>query len=157
MGPDKMAKLIGWREWISLPELGVDRVKVKVDTGARTSALHAADLLATQEDGCEYVTFTLHPLQNNTQVSVSCKAPVKEHRVVKDSSGREETRVVIETEVALGEDRWPIELTLTDRETMGFRMLLGRNAIRSMYYVDPTNSFLLTAPEADDRDFEEEE
>ena len=152
-----MAKLIGWREWVSLPQLGIDRVKVKVDTGARTSAIHAADLVATQEDGQEYVSFTLHPLQENTQVSVACRAPVKEHRVIKDSGGREETRVVIETNVQLGDDCWPIEVTLTDREHMGFRMLLGRNAIRSLYYVDPTNSFLQTAPEADDREFEEEE
>ena len=152
-----MAKLIGWREWVRIPELGIDRIKVKVDTGARTSALHASDLVATQEDGQEYVTFTLHPLQNNTQVSIECHAPVKEHRTVRDSGGHEETRVVIETEIELGDDRWPIELTLTDREQMGFRMLLGRNAIKSQFYVDPSQGFLLTAPESIDSEFEEEE
>ena len=151
-----MAKLVGWREWVRLPELGVDRVKVKVDTGARTSALHAQDLVSFREGEQEFVSFTLHPLQNNTQVALQCKAPVLEHRVIKDSGGHEETRVVIETTVELGDDVWPIELTLTDREQMGFRMLLGRKALRSRFYVDPTRSFQLTSPESNDRDFEEE-
>ena len=151
-----MAKLVGWREWVSLPELGVDRVKVKVDTGARTSALHASELVSTKEGDLEFVSFTLHPLQNNTQTKIRCKARVKEHRLVKDSGGREETRVVIETNIILGDDQWTIELTLADRETMAFRMLLGRNAIRNQFYVDPTRAYLLTAPESDDRDFEEE-
>ena len=152
-----MAQLVGWREWLSLPGLGVDRIKVKVDTGARTSALHAFNLQSYKQDDGEWVSFSLHPLQENTQTEIACRAKVKEHRTVKDTSGREQTRVVIETQVLLGADSWPIELTLTDRETMGFRMLLGRNAIRGRYYVDPTQSFLLSASESTDSDYQEEE
>ena len=152
-----MAKLAGWREWVSLPDLQVDRVKVKVDTGARTSALHAFELQAELVDGEEWVSFRLHPLQDNTQVEVACRAPVKEHRVVRDSGGHEETRVVIETQVTLAGDTWPIELTLTDRENMGFRMLLGRTALTGMFYVDPTQSFILSSSESSSGDFHEEE
>ncbi len=151
-----MAKLVGWREWVSLPALGVDRIKVKVDTGARTSALHAFKLTSILVDGEEWVEFDLHPLQNNTQVVVSCRAPVKEHRTVRDSGGHEETRVVIETTVGLGGDEWPIEMTLTDRENMGFRMLLGRTSIKNRFYVDPTQAFILTGPQNNDQDFAEE-
>ena len=152
-----MARLIGWREWVALPELQIDRIKVKVDTGARTSALHAFKLHSFLKDGVEWVTFGLHPLQDNTQLEVECTAKVKEHRVVRDSGGHEETRVVIETNVAVDGEEWPIELTLTDRENMGFRMLLGRNAIRGRFYVDPTAAFLLSAPASTDTDFKEEE
>jgi hypothetical protein len=151
-----MAKLIGWREWASLPKLGVDRVKVKVDTGARTSALHAYKLELTEEKGKEWVTCYLHPLQKNTELEVICRAPVKERRVVKDSGGHEETRVVIDTKIEIGGARWSIELTLTDRENMGFRMLLGRRAIKGRFYVDPTQSFLLTQRETDDSSDQEE-
>ena len=151
-----MAKLVGWREWVSLPALGIDRVKVKVDTGARTSALHAADLVATKQGEQEFVSFNVYPLQENRQVKVACSAPVKEHRTVRDSGGHEETRVVIETPITLGDDTWNIEVTLTDRESMGFRMLLGRNAIKGQYYVDPTQAFLLSSPESTDQEFEEE-
>ena len=152
-----MARLVGWREWINLPDLGVDRIKVKVDSGARTSALHAFNLQAFQQDDQEWVTFSLHPLQENTQVEVPCRALVKEHRIVRDSGGHEETRVVIETNVTLGDESWPIELTLTDRENMGFRMLLGRNAVKGLFYIDPTQSFLLSSAESTDGDFHEEE
>ena len=152
-----MARLIGWREWVSLPDLGVDRVKVKVDTGARTSVLHAFKLQAFLEDGEEWVTFGLHPIQDNTTLEVECKAKVKEHRVVRDSGGHEETRVVIETHVTLGDETWPIELTLTDRENMAFRMLLGRTALVNRFYVDPVQSFLTSSPESTDHDYQEEE
>ena len=152
-----MARLIGWREWVSLPELGVDRVKVKVDTGARTSVLHAFNLQAFLEDDQEWVTFSVHPLQENTTVEVACRARVKEHRTVRDSGGHEETRVVIDTMVSLGGETWLVELTQTDREAMAFRMLLGRNAIFNRYYVDPTQSFILSSPESTDHDFQEEE
>jgi hypothetical protein len=152
-----VAKLVGWREWINLPDLGVDRIKVKVDSGARTSALHAFNLQAFRENDQEWVTFSLHPLQQNTQLEVPCRALVKEHRIVRDSGGHEETRVVIETNVTLGDERWPIELTLTDRENMGFRMLLGRNAVKGLFYIDPTQSFLLSSAESTNAGFHEEE
>ena len=142
-----MPKLIGWSEWVSLPELDVDRVKVKVDTGARTSAVHAFGITSEMRDGQEWVSFSMHPLQENTQVQLNCTAVVKEHRKIRDSGGHEEVRVVIDTSIELGGERWPIELTLTDREHMDFRMLLGRNAIKNRFYVDPHNEFLLTSPE----------
>ncbi|MFT7651289.1 MAG: hypothetical protein ACI9UU_000391 [Candidatus Azotimanducaceae bacterium] len=103
------------------------------------------------------MTFSLHPLQENTQVEVPCRALVKEHRIVRDSGGHEETRVVIETNVTLGDERWPIGLTLTDGENMGLRMLLGRNAVKGLFYIDPTQSFLLSSAESTDADFHEEE
>lgn len=152
-----MAKLVGWQEWVSLPELGIDRVKVKVDTGARTSALHAQAITSTLIDDEEWVAFKLHPLQDNTQVEVDCRARVTGHRVVRDSGGHEQTRVVIETLIQLGDDEWPIEMTLTNRENMGFRMLLGRNAIVNRHYVDPSQAFILTMPEIDDAQLDEEE
>ncbi len=139
-----MAELVGWREWVRLPDLGIDRIKVKVDTGARISALHACRLTSVLVDGEEWVEFVLHPLPDNTLVEVACRAPVKAHRVVRNSGGREETRVVIETTVQLGDHTWPIELTLTDRENMALRMLLGRTAIRNRFYVDPGRAFVLT-------------
>ena len=149
--------MVGWREWVALPDLGIDRVKVKVDSGARTSALHAFKLQTYDHQGEEWVRFGLHPLQANTHVEIECQAKVKERRTVRDSGGHEELRVVIETPVSLGDHSWPIELTLTDRENMGFRMLLGRNAVKGHYYIDPTQSFLLSSAESSDADFHEEE
>ena len=151
-----MAKLIGWSEWASLPELAVERVKVKVDTGARTSALHAVNLATEMRDGQEWISFTLHPLQENTQVALTCTAAVKEYRTVRDSGGHEESRAVIDTAIEVGGEEWPIEVTLTDREHMAFRMLLGRSAIKNKFYVDPNNEYLITSPEATDSHFEEE-
>lgn len=154
-----MARLIGWREWVGLPDLGIDRIKVKVDTGAKTSALHAFKVTTQVEDGQEWVEFLVHPLQKNTQVEVRCRAPVKEHRTVRDSGGHEESRIVIDTVVELGDERWPIEVTLTDRESMGFRMLLGRSALRHKFYVDASHAYVLTRAVAGDdptADYEEE-
>ena len=152
-----MAKLVGWREWVSLPAFDVERIKVKVDTGARTSALHASHITTRMQGDEEWVDFTIQPLQKNTDVEVARSARVKEYRHIRDSGGHEERRAVIETDVQLGDDTWPIELTLTDRENMRFRMLLGRNAICSRYYVDPTQSFVLShGPANSSADNEEE-
>ncbi len=151
-----VARLIGWREWVSLPQLDIQRIKVKVDTGARTSALHAFAIESFDQDGQEWVRFSVHPLQDNLDHVAVATAPVKERRIVRDSGGHEENRIVIETEIHLAEDSWPIELTLTDRENMSFRMLLGRNAIVQLYYVDPSQSFLLTDAVPGNADYEEE-
>jgi hypothetical protein len=134
---------VGWREWMALPDLGIEYIKVKVDTGARTSALHAFFVEPYTHQSNEWVRFRIHPLQKNTQNVIECNAPVKDRRVVTDSGGHKEYRYVIETTFSLGEIAWSSELTLTDRDTMKFRMLLGRTALDGMFLVDPSASYLL--------------
>lgn len=136
--------IIGWREWVALPALGCEAIKAKVDTGARSSSLHAFDLeLYVAEDGGQRVRFEIHPLQRSRRSAIEVDAPVAETRVVRNpgGGGREELRPVIVTPVRLRGEAWPIELTLTRRDAMGFRMLLGRQAIRGRFLVDPGRSF----------------
>lgn len=133
--------MIGWREWVRLPDLGVDSIKTKVDTGARTSSLHAFDLKEVEKDGEVWVRFIVHPEQRSSHPSIQVELPLLAHRRVRDSGGRSELRPVVETVVELMGRRWPIELTLTGRDAMGFRMLLGRQAIRRRFLVDPGGSF----------------
>ncbi|NNE43958.1 MAG: ATP-dependent zinc protease [Gemmatimonadetes bacterium] len=139
---EKELSPIGWREWIGLPGLGVTAVKAKVDTGARSSALHAFDVKTFMQDGREYVRFKIHPNQRDTKDTVSAEAPVIDHRSVRSSGGHATVRPVIRTEVTFLGESWPIELTLVGRDEMGFRMLLGRQAVRGRYVVDPGRSFL---------------
>jgi hypothetical protein len=142
--PEATGKLatLGWREWVGLPELGIERIKAKVDTGARTSTLHAFAVEPFVDGGQQYVRFSMHPLQKNTRHVIECVAVAIDRREVSDSGGHREQRWVIETPVVIGADRYPIELTLTARDNMLFRMLLGRTAIRGRYRVDPARSYL---------------
>jgi hypothetical protein len=137
-----MTAVLGWREWAALPELGLDRIKVKVDTGARTSTLHTYRVEAFDHGGMPWVRFWVHPLQRSVAMMMICSAPMADRRVVRDSGGHEELRYVIRTPVQLGGAAWPIEVTLTDRDSMGFRMLLGRTALVGRYLVDPGASYL---------------
>lgn len=136
------SEVLGWREWIALPELGIEAIKVKVDTGARSSSLHAYDIERFSDDGRSMVRFKVHPRQRDARATVSAEAELVDRRSVRSSSGAETLRPVILTEVRFMEHRWTIELTLTRRDAMGFRMLLGRQAVRGRFLVDPGRSFL---------------
>ena len=135
--------IIGWREWLSLPELGVDRIKAKIDTGARTSALHAFDVEVFSRRGEKMVRFSIHPTQRDDLIQVHTEAPLLEWREVRDSGGNVSQRPVIMTVIQIGPSMWPIELTLINRDEMGFRMLLGRQAIRGHLLVDAGRSFMM--------------
>lgn len=141
--------VIGWREWLVLPDLGVDAVKAKIDTGARSSTLHAFDLERFERHGEPWVRFVVHPVQRSTRETVTAEALLLDERHVRNSGGKQQLRPVILTTVDLAGDRWPIELTLTNRDEMGFRMLLGRQAVRNRFVVDAGRSFLATPRSGD--------
>jgi hypothetical protein len=131
-------KKIGWREWARLPDLKIDRIKAKIDSGARTSSIHAFKVTPFTKDGGAYV----HPTQRRRKPEVACVARVIDERRITDSGGKSEERYVIRTTLKLGKSSWPIELTLSNRDSMGFRLLIGRQAIRRRYVVDPGRSFV---------------
>ena len=133
---------IGWREWVALPTLGIGAIKAKVDTGARSSSLHAIEIRKLWRDGKLVVRFKIHPNQRDAQTTIVAEADVLEYRSVKSSGGHETHRPVIRTDVELMGRRWPVELTLVSRDAMGFRMLLGRQAIRGRFLVDSEHSYL---------------
>ncbi|RUO45281.1 ATP-dependent zinc protease [Idiomarina aquatica] len=133
---------LGWKEWGALPDIGIDRIHMKVDTGAKTSCLHAFKLEPFERDGASWLKVYVHPQQDSLQEH-SFEAPVYEQREVTDSGGHTEVRYVIRTRLVLGQFDQVIELTLTNRDTMKFRMLLGRQAMRQHFIVNPAQAHLL--------------
>lgn len=133
--------VIGWREWVDLTELRCGKIKVKVDTGARSSALHAFNVKEFEKDGETWVKFDVHPDQDSGKRTISTKAKVLEYRKVKNSGGKATMRPVIVTTISLMAEVWSVELTLANRDEMGFRMLLGRQAVRGRFLVDAGESF----------------
>ena len=134
--------VIGWREMVALPNLGISQIKAKIDTGARSSALHAFHLEKFQRDDQEMIRFQVHPYQRDSKHTVTAEAELLEYREVRNSGGKVQLRPVILTNVELDDVQWQIELTLTNRDVMGFRMLLGRQAVRKRFLVNPGKSFL---------------
>lgn len=132
---------IGWREWVGLPDLGIDQIKAKIDTGARTSTLHAHHIIPFEQGGIKFVRFWVHPVQRHRVPNIECIAPIVDRRTIRDSGGNIEARYVVGTQLRMGNDTWPVELTLTNRDEMSFRMLVGRVAVRGKFNIDPGTSF----------------
>lgn len=135
----KIRPRIGWREKVSLPELGIGELTAKIDTGAKTSALDASNIEEFEQQGLRYVRFVVNGIEGKP--TLTCEARLIEQRSVTDSGGHSETRYVIETDLELANHRWPVEITLTERSGMKYRMLIGRSAIRRKFVVDPAKSF----------------
>lgn len=142
---------IGWREWVALPDLDVGAIKAKIDTGARTSALHAYRIEPFRRAGALWLRFELHPIQRSEAMKVMCEARAVDERMVRNSGGGVERRYVIRTLLKLGDKVWPIELALANRDQMGFRMLLGRTALEGRALIEPGRSYLLGARAASPR------
>lgn len=138
----KEQKFIGWREFLSIPKLGVDSVKAKIDTGARTSSLHVSEISYYKRKEKEFAHFVIHPKQKSASPAIEAKAEVVERRKITSSNGHATLRPVILAEIVIGTEKRVIELTLVNRDMMGFRMLLGREALRGAYVVDPGRSYL---------------
>lgn len=133
--------VVGWREWVALPEFGAIEIKAKLDTGARTSALHAFDVIELTIDGADWLQFSVHPFQRDDEHATLCLARLVDRRWVTNSGGFRERRYVIETTLRVGQRDWPIELTLANRDQMGFRLLIGRTAMHHRLIVDPSRSY----------------
>jgi ribosomal protein S6--L-glutamate ligase len=134
--------ILGWEEWVALPELGLPAIKAKVDTGARTSALHAFYVEPFGPARARKVRFGVHPVPRRNDIAVTCVARLVDRREVRSSNGEREQRYVIETPIRMGSREWTIEVSLANRDTMSYRMLLGRRAIPRDMLVDPSSSFL---------------
>jgi hypothetical protein len=137
--------VLGWREWVALPDLDIALIKAKIDTGARSSALHAFFIDPYNRGGQRWVMFAIHPKQKS-DISVECHAPIKDRRLVTDSGGHKQRRYVIETRLQLGSAIFNAEITLTNRDSMLFRMLLGRTALNDRFIIDPGLSYQLGKP-----------
>lgn len=135
--------LMGWQEWLALPELEIPLIKAKLDTGAKTSSLHAYDIKRVRKGAKRFVRFNVHPLQADSKTTRSCIARLVDERYVMSSNGHRELRPVIETKICVGGFEWPIELTLSDRDPLRFRMLLGRQALAHHVLIDPSKQVCL--------------
>lgn len=135
--------VIGSEEWCGLPQLNIPGVKARIDSGAKTSALHAVNINQFKKNGQPWISFDVHPLQKDGKTTIHCEAPLLDKRKVKSSSGNSEVRFVIKTVLAIAGETWEIEVTLTNRDSMGYRMLLGRQAMSGKILVDPEESFHL--------------
>lgn len=142
MAPDKKL-IVGSQEWCSLPDLNIPAIKARVDSGAKTSSIHAFNIQPFKRDSQPWVSFEVHPIQNDRKTSIRCEAPIIDRRHVKSSSGSSEKRFVIMSTLVLGGNTWKIELTLNNRDSMGYRMLLGREAMKDRMLVDPASSYAL--------------
>ena len=145
-GSEKTKKnkvLVGWREWCSLPEIGIPAIKAKIDTGARTSSLHAFDIKTSRTEQHGRVHFSSHPIQGNSKIVIQCHAPIVDERYITSSSGHKELRCVISTKLVLGNITQEIQLTLSDRDPLRFRMLLGREALSKNVIINPGRSLCL--------------
>ncbi len=136
--------IVGWREWAQLPELGVEMIKVKIDTGAKTSSLHAFELSTFTYKGRDCVQFDIHPLQENDLIRQRCICPIVDYRWITSSTGHRQQRFIIQTLLNIGELSSLIEISLANRDEMGFRMLVGRNAFKKSVLINPSRSFLLS-------------
>lgn len=145
VGDDHLA-VAGWREWIALPDLEVSWVKAKLDTGARTSSIHAWDVTPFRRDGADWVSFQIHPWQRSDLDAVDVELPIVDRRTVRSSTGHEEERLVVRTLIRVLDRDLDSELTLTNRDDMGFRMLVGREALRGAILVDPGRSYVGPRP-----------
>ncbi|MCE9637107.1 MAG: ATP-dependent zinc protease [Planctomycetes bacterium] len=144
--PESERLIVGWREWISLPGLGVPLLKAKVDTGAHSSALHAFDVEEFERSGARWIRFTVHPWQADVATTIRSECELLGQRSIRSSHGHLQVRRLVRTELQVGRSRFPIELTLTNRDEMGFRMLLGRSALRSRFVIDPSRSYVQRRP-----------
>ncbi len=133
---------VGWREWVALPDIEIPAIKVKIDTGARTSCLHTAHYEIFQKGSEDWVRFTVHPIKGRDEIENYVEARVSDYRIVKDSGGHQEKRPFIKTLLNIGNDAWDIEVSLSNREGMKFRMLLGRTGLRNRTLVDCAGSYL---------------
>lgn len=137
----EITEILGWREWVALPDLGIPHIKAKIDTGARTSCLHAFEVHAFRRKGQRWVRFRVHPSQADSSRFVECESPVKDRRWVTDSGGHRTLRYVIEVGVVIGKNHCTVEFTLTKRDNMKFRMLIGRTAMQGRFLVDASRSY----------------
>jgi len=135
--------VVGWHEWVGLPDLNIDAMIAKVDTGARTSALHAAEIDRDHVGGAPVVVLRVHVDKRDPAAYILTEAPVVDERVVKNSGGDGHRRIIVGSHLSIGGQEWPIELSVTNRKSMRFRMLLGRTAMKGRILVDPGASFLL--------------